>query len=205
MSQTNTSPLEVINPLYDLYWAAVGATFPLVDAVPDAGTWTKIGTGGFLNYDEEGVSVEIGQELTPWRSLGDAGIRKIFRKSEDAKFGILLVDMTLEQVRHAVNYNAVTTVAPGVGTAGYKKLGGSRGLSVNTVALLLRASISPYMESGNHQYQVWVAAQSGQPKPVAVKDKPVGYALEWTALVDPSQAEAERQYVIVAQTDAAGT
>ena len=187
----NSVPYEVLAAPFTLYAAIVGTAFPLVDAVP-AVAWVKIGTSGPLNYDgAAGVVVEHRQTLQPWRSLGDAGSRKIFRDEEDQVVRMTLVDVTLEHYRHAINRNTVTTVAAGVSTVGYKKLGLSRGFTVDTMALLCRADSSPYMADGKMQYEIPIAAQGGSPQVGYVKATPAGLSLEWMTLVDPSQSAAE--------------
>lgn len=187
----NTVPYEVLAAPFTAYIAAVGVTFPDVDDAPGV-AFTQIGTSGALNYDsDEGVVVEHRQSLNPWRSLGDAGSRKIFRSEEDFIVRLTLVDVTVEQYRVAVNRNTLTDVAPGVGLGGYRKIGLSRGFTVDTMALLVKGDISPYNATGNMQYEVPIAAQSGSPTVTYRKDQPAGLALEWMALVDPSQTAQE--------------
>jgi hypothetical protein len=203
---SNTVPYEVIAAPYDVWVAPVGTAFPDVGATP-AGPWAKVGSSGSLNYDDAaGVTVEHSQSVSPWRSLGDAGSRKIFRTEEDLKIKLKLVDVTLEQYKHAINSNSVTTVPASLGLAGYKKLGLSRGFTVATVALLVRGSVSPYGSDWNMQYEVPIAAQSGNPSVVYKKGEPAGLELEWMALVDASaSSEDERFGRLVEQNDDLGT
>lgn len=201
----NTVPYEVLAAPFTLYIATVGTAFPLVDAVPAVG-WVKVGSSGPLNYDSDaGVVVEHRQTLNPWRSLGDAGSRKIFRSEEDQLVRLTLVDVTLEQYKLAINRNTVTIVAAGVGTVGYRKLGLSRGFSVDTMALLARADSSPYMATGKMQYEIPIAAQQGSSQVGYVKATPAGLSLEWMTLVDPSQSAAEYFGRLVTQDDEANT
>ncbi len=203
----NTVPYEVIaaSPIA-LYIATVGATFPTLDADPNPSFWTKIGLSGDLNYDDgAGVSVEHPQNLSPWRSLGDSGSRKVFRQDEDCKIKVKVVDLRLETYSLAINSNPVTTVPATIGTAGYKKLGLSRGLSVATNALLIRMLVSPYGAEWIGQYEFPRAAQSGSPTVVYLKKDPVGLELEWMSLVDSSAAAAERFGRLIFQTADADT
>jgi len=180
----NSTPFEVIAGPATLYIAAYGTTFPLIDAAP-GGSWTKIGTSGDLNYDEEGITVEHAQETSPWRALGDAGTRKMFRMSEDLRIRVILVDMTLEQYRFALEHNAVTDTPASTGVAGIRELGLSRNLDMTARALLVRLTgLSPYGSVWNAQYEIPRAQQTGNPAPVIRKGQPMGLALEWTALVD---------------------
>lgn len=198
MPSNNSLPYEIIAAPYDVYYAPVGTTFPLIDAVP-AAAWLKVGTSLSLNYLDDGVKVSHSQKMNPFRALGDAGSRKVFRTEEDLMIALTLADLTLEQYQHALNGNAVTTTAASSGIAGFKKIGMSRGFSVATVALLVRGP-SPYGDLMNLQFEVPRAAQTGNPQVVMKKDAPAGLALEWTALVDPNAASvAERFGRIVAQ------
>lgn len=199
----NSVPLEVIAAPFTMWVAPAGTVFPEVDQDPDSSDWTLIGRAGPLNYDEAGVNVEHAQSMAFWRSLGDAGSRKVFRSSEDLKIGLMLVDVTLEQYSFALNGNVVTTTPAGAGVPGTKKIGLSRGFVVDTRAVLLRGP-SPEMEDGVMQYECPRAAQTGEPKPVFVKDKPAQLAIEWTALVDPNAADPSEYFGrIVVQTAAA--
>lgn len=188
----NTVPYEVIAAPYVAWWAPVGTAFPLLNAAP-SGSWIKIGTSGDLNYDEGvGLVIEHSQAIVEWRATGDAGTRKVFRTEEGQKVRLKLVDQTLEQYRLALNNNAVSTVAAGSGTVGYKKIGLSRGFTVATMALLVRGIASPYGADWNGQYELPIVAQTGNPTVVhAKKGEPAGLDLEWTSLVDPSQSGAE--------------
>lgn len=192
----NTVPFEVIaaSPIA-LYTAVVGATFPTLDEEPDAMVWTKVGLSGDLNYDDgAGVSIEHPQTVSPWRSLGDSGSRKIFRQDEDCKIKVKVVDLRLETYSLALNGNTVTPVAAGAGTVGYKKIGLSRGLSVATQALLIRLLVSPYGADWIGQYEFPRAAQSGSPSVVYLKKDPAGLELEWMSLVDPNASSADEYF-----------
>lgn len=197
----NTVPYEVIAAPYTVWIAPVGTPFPPVDAEP-SGPWTKIGSNGDLNYDDgAGVTVEHSQTIVPWRALGDAGSRKVFRTEEDMKVRLKLVDVTLEQYKYALNSNSVSTVAAGAGSPGYKKLGMSRGFDVATMAVLIRGSISPYGANWASQYEIPVAAQTGNPTVVYKKGEPAGLDLEWMALVDPNASSSDERFGrLVAQT-----
>jgi hypothetical protein len=201
----SSAPYEVIAQPFTLWVAPVGTAFPLIDVAP-GGSWTKVGTSGDLNYTEDGVTITHSQSVELWRALGSAGPRKAFRGEEELRIAMVLADVTLEQYAHALNYNAVTTVAAGVGTAGYKKLGLSRGLDVVQRALLVRGSGSPYGTGWSMQYEVPVAVQAGEPEVVFVKTEPAGLSLEFVALEDPTASDlSERFGRLVAQHAEAGT
>lgn len=194
----NSVPYEIIAAPFTVWIAPVATAFPAVDADP-AGPWAKVGTSGDLNYMAEGVTVEHSQAMSLFRALGDCGSRKAFRTEEDLKIRLTLADISLEQYAHALNANTVTTEPAGVGTAGYKSVGLSRGFGVATAALLVRGP-SPYGTNWTLQYEVPIAAQTGNPSVVYKNGDPAGLALEWTALVDSgASVETERFGRILAQ------
>ncbi len=198
----NTTPYEIIAAPFTLWWAPVGTAFPLVNATP-ASPWAKVGSSGSLNYDDAtGVTVEHSQTMSAFRALGDAGTRKMFRTEESMKVKVKLVDVTLEQYRHALNQNTLTTTAAASGIPGTKKVGLSRGFTVATVALLIRGDVSPYGDSPlAMQYEVPIAAQIGSPMAVYKKSDPVGLELEWEVLVDTTaSSDYERFGRLVQQT-----
>jgi hypothetical protein len=195
----NATPYEIIAAPFTLWVAPVGTAFPAVDEDP-AVEWIKIGTSGDLNETEEGVTVEHAQSFNFWKAAGDSGSRKVFRTSEDLKIRTTIADLTLEQYRYALNGNALTTTAAASGVPGTKKVGLSRGLTVDTRALLMRGP-SPYMADGILQFEVPIAVQTGQPQPVFRRDQPAALALEFAALVDPDAASVDERFGrIVAQT-----
>lgn len=203
MGQANTSPLEILAGPLSVYYAPVATAFPAVSEAP-AAAWVLVGANGALNYDEQGVGAEHAQSFNFFRALGDAGSRKVFRKDEDLKINLILYDLTLESYRLAINSNTITTAAATTGTAGggYKKIGLSRGLSVATMALLVRGA-SPYMTDGYGQFEIPICVQTGTPKPVYKRDMPAGLALEWTALVDPSASSAAEYFGRIKMQNAA--
>lgn len=191
---TNTDPLEVIAAPFRVYAAPVGTAFPDVtdpEDDPSFDAWTLIGSSGDLNYDRgTGVVVEHKQSITPWRSVGDAGSRKVFRTEEDLTIKLKLVDLTLEQYARALNSNSVDSAA-----VGSRKVGLSRGFPVATHALLIRSSVSPYGDGLNMQYEIPVAAQTGSPSVTLSKPgEPAGLDLEWMALVDPNATDETERF-----------
>lgn len=190
-------PNEVIIAApYQVYTAPVGTAFTSLDDLTPDSPWALLGTSGNLNYDEgAAITVNMDQETREWRGLGDAGTRKVWRPSESLMVGVTLVDMSLEQFRHAVNMNAVTTQAAGSGTAGYKKIGLSRGLTVSQVALMVRG-VSPYdNELWIAQFEVPIAFVTGsQEFKLGGKDGPSMLALQWKAVIDPNATSAAERF-----------
>lgn len=199
-------PFEIVAQPFEVWVAPVGETFPLIDVTP-AGSWVKVGTSGDLNYSEDGVKVAHSQSTELWRALGSTGPRKAFRTEEELHLSLSLADLTLEAYALAMNYNTVSSEAAGVGTAGYKTLGLSRGLGVAQRALLVRGDgASPYGTGWNTQYEVPIVVQVAEPEVVFVKGEPAMLALEFVALEDPDAAtEDERFGRLITQNTAQGT
>lgn len=186
------TPFEILAGPITLWLAPVGTAFPLITAAPAAG-WTKVGTNGDMNYDESGVEVSLTQKIEDARPAGSTAAVKAWRTEEDFMLSANVWDVTLEQFRIAMNAATVTTVAAGVGTAGTKKIGLIRGVDVATYALIARGKLSGYGDGYVGQYELPICYQSGNIKPVYRKGKPVGLALEFTALADLTAAtEIER-------------
>ncbi len=188
-----SQPYEIIAAPFTLYLAPVGTAFPAIDAAP-AGDWVKVGTSGALSENEDGVTVTFSETINKVRTAGSTGPVKAFRPEEDLVIGLTLLDITLEQYKLAVNGNAVTTTAAGVGTAGFKSLKLHKGAQVATMALLVRGDASPYGDNYKSQYQVPVCFQSGTPEVVHKKGDPAGLALEFTALEDPGAATVDARF-----------
>lgn len=186
------TPFEILAGPITLWLAPVGTAFPLITTAP-AVAWTKVGTNGDMNYDEGGVEVSLTQKIEDARPAGSTAAVKAWRTEEDFMLSANVWDVTLEQFRIAMNAATVTTVAAGVGTAGTKKIGLIRGADVATYALIARGKLSGYGDGYVGQYELPICYQSGNIKPVYRKGKPVGLALEFTALADLTAAtEIER-------------
>jgi len=198
----DTQPYEIVGQPLTLWLAPVATAFPLIDAAP-AAEWIKVGTSGDRNYSDQGVTVTHNQTINKVRPAGSVGPRKAFRPDEDLMFGLTLWDVTLEQYAIALGHvatDAVATTAAGVGTAGFKKLGLSRGATIPEMALLARG-VSPYGDGMAAQYEVPRCYQSANPAPVYNKGVPAGIALQFEALEDESAAsDAERFGRLIAQT-----
>lgn len=199
----NAQPYEVLaTGALDVYIAPVGTAFPDLHVDPEAASpvpWARVGSSGSQNFDSDaGLKISHAQSLKPWMGLGAVGTKKIFRSSEEQKVAVTLADVTLEQYSHAINENTVTSTpgSPGVSTSN-RKIGLSRGFGVATFAVLVKIRASGYGDGTPEwvsQYEIPVAAQSGNPEPVYKKDTPVLLPLEWTTLVDPDAASEDEQF-----------
>ena len=78
-----SAPFEILNGPLTFYKAPVGEAFPLVDLEPPGGNWDLVGTSGADNYDEDGVVLNMAQEIEKIRMLGRTGVIKANRTEED--------------------------------------------------------------------------------------------------------------------------
>lgn len=185
-------PYEIVAGPLTLYLAPVGTAFPAIDDAPDV-AWVKVGASGDRNYSEDGVSVMHSQAVNKVRPAGAVGAVKAFRTEEDMALTVTLWDNTLEAYTLALSGVAPTATAAGAGTAGYKKLGLSRGETVKTYALLARG-ISPYGDGYAAQYEVERCYQSANPSPAYRKGVPAGLQLTFDALEDPGAASEDERF-----------
>lgn len=178
------SDLNIVNGPLSLYFAAVGTAFPLVDDDPPTG-FTLIGTSGAKNYMEDGVSVAMNQSIEAFRGLGSTIPLKAFRTEEDLVVTVQMADLTLAEVRRALNENAVTNTSASSGIPGKDEINLNRNADVNTIALLVRGlGKSPQFATGNLQFELDKAYEGGSQEMTFVKGEPAGVLLEFHALED---------------------
>jgi hypothetical protein len=92
MPSNNSLPYEIIAAPYDVYYAPVGTTFPLIDAVP-AAAWLKVGTSLSLNYLDDGVKVSHSQKIrTRFARSATRVPGRSFRTEEDLMIALTLAD-----------------------------------------------------------------------------------------------------------------
>lgn len=187
-----SEPYEIIAGPLTLWLAPVGTAFPAIGAAPGAG-WSKVGTKGDRNYSDDGVTVQHSQKTETARPAGATGPVKAWRTEEDLIVTVTLWDMSVEQYALALSGAAPTTTAAGVGTAGTKKIGLSKGQDVKNYALLARGP-SAYGDAFASQYEVPVVFQSGSPKIVRKKGTPAGIELEFTALENGAATSEDERF-----------
>lgn len=179
-----SAPYEILAGPVEVYLAAANTAMPAVNSTP-GGSWTLLGTSGSSNYNEDGVSVMPEQSLEVFRALGTTGARKVWRTEEELKIEFTVHDLTLEVFRKALNDNAITTTAAGVGTAGRKTMNMVRGQSVALHAVLLRSTgQSPYNDGMNAQFWMPVGYQEDAQEIVFAKGEPAGVKFTFAALQD---------------------
>ena len=188
-----SEPNEIIAAPFTLYVAPVGTAFPAIGAEP-ASPWMMVGTSGDRSMTEEGVTIAHSQSINGVRSAGSTGQVKAFRTEEDLMVSLTLMDISLEQYSLALNSNAVTTVAAGVGAPGVKSIQLYRGVKVAMMALLVRGTASAYGPDWKAQYEIPVCYQAGDADPVFTKGEPAGLALEFATVEDNDAATPEQRF-----------
>lgn len=197
------SPFEIIGAPLTLWVAPVGTAFPLISDAPGAG-WIKVGTNGDRSYEAGGVTTTHGKSYSKVRPAGASGPVKAFLDEEDLMFGVTLLDLTLEQYQLALNGNAITTTAAGVGTQGFKKIGLSEDVGRTREYALLARGLSPYNEALAMQYCIPRCFQSGAPEVVFTKGGGgAGLALQFEALEDLATELAQERFGYILAAHAA--
>ncbi|WP_432769809.1 MAG: hypothetical protein HEQ22_03415 [Sphingopyxis sp.] len=185
-------PYEIVSGPLTLFLAPVGTAFPAIGAEP-AGDWVLVGTSGDKNYSDDGVSVQHSQSINKVRPAGSVGARKALRTEEDMMVTVTLWDATLEQYATALSGTAPATTAAGAGTAGFKKIGLSRGEEVKQYALLARGA-SAYDANMAAQYEVPRCYQAASPNVLYNKGVPAGIELNFDALEDLDAASDDELF-----------
>jgi len=202
----NSIPYEVLVGSGVIYLAAAGTPLPTDPGEPLTSPWVKLGTDGDLNYSEDtGIEFIVTETVVPWTPLGSNVPRKYFRTVEGVMLKANVADMTLEQLKYALNGNSVTTVPAATGVIGYKKLGLEKGQNIATYAMIVRYNASPYMADGIMEYRHTLVQQKSEPKLTAKKGEPMAFDVEFMALPDAAAAAGERLGVFLAQHQVAGT
>lgn len=182
---SNVQPQELVAAPLNLYVASVGAAAPAIDATPATGTWTLVGTNGYLDYDSTGLTVTHNQTVTSWTSVGSSAPVTAWRTDEQVEISVTLADTTAAQYALALNNVAVTTISATTGVAGEQDIPLLQGIPMTFFALLARG-ISPLNQSLNSQYWIPCVYQSANPAPVYKKGAPAELALTFAAILDPN-------------------
>lgn len=171
---------EILAGPLELWLAPRGEPFPNLGEAP-AGNWELIGQSGTRNYTADGVSVTLGQTLSPFTPAGSTMKRKVFRTEEMVAVHVTVADVRAETLAVALNGNAPTE------TTGQREVALLRGPDVTEYALLARGK-SPYEEPGNGQVQIPAVYLESSPQVVYQKGNPAGVEFNFDAL-DPDPAE----------------
>lgn len=197
---TNVAPFNIIGGPMQVYLGPVGEAFPDLDTDPPGGNWVLLAASGQDDYTEDGITINLDQELEFVRGLGRTTALKARRTTEDLKLGVTVMDMTAEQVSIALNANTVTTVAPGASAVGTREVGLTRGLDVTQYALLARGE-TPYVASGYADFRVPIVVVSSSQEITFKKGADVASLLmEFTAIDDPNAANDAERYGTLIET-----
>ncbi len=196
------TPHEIVIHVPTIYIGPASEARPHLDDTP-AGNWVQLGTSGKKNYAEEGVKVKHVQKIGLIRVAGSTLPRKATRQDEDLIISVTLLDMTLEQYKHALNNATVADTAAVSGVPGYRSVHLAQGIEVASRAILVRGTVGPYSESYRTQYWLPKVCQSGSLELVFSKDKPAGLALEFTVLEDETASEGDEAGFLEIQDAAA--
>jgi hypothetical protein len=127
-------PYEVIAAPYEIYLAEAGTDCPDIDdeTLTD---WTLLGSND--RFGDDGVLVELEQEIGKFTPGGTTQAIKAFRSTEGRKVSFSIADLSPDAKAQAVD-GTVDVTAAGVGVPGKKSVVLLRGVSVATYALLAR-------------------------------------------------------------------
>jgi hypothetical protein len=196
---------EIITAPFTIWIAPAGTAFPALSAAP-ADPWRLLGTNGARGYGESGVVLASSQQwVSPPPPAGETAPTASALESEELRVQLELIDLTLEQFALTMGGAAVTTVAPGPGTPGFRRMGLAIGPgTAGEFALLVRGP-SPYNEDMPAQFELPRACQIGSPRPVFSGGSATRLAVEFKLLPDPAAtSEAERFGRLMAQDSGPG-
>jgi hypothetical protein len=139
----SNAPFAIVVGVGRVYIGPVGETMPAVDAVP-AGNWIDLGS-----TDDDGVTVTHARTLEAHFKGSSVLPQKSTVSEARETISFNLVELSAERYAKVLDNAAVTTVAAGAGTAGYKSF--PLAPSVSQFALLVRGP-SPVAD-GFAQYE----------------------------------------------------
>lgn len=173
---------EIVVGSLDVYLAAVDTAFPNVDTTPGVG-WTKIGTAGDKNYDDDGVTVTPSQTVETFTPAGMTVPYKAYRTEEGLVIGFNLVDLSSAQFAKIMDDATAVATAAATGTPGYSTIPLLRGATVQLFALLARGTgLSPAGPTFNLQWEADRVFQSADAAEIKFTKAPSMVAVEFTAL-----------------------
>ncbi len=185
---------EILTGVGRLYIAAVGATYPAVNVTPNAAVWTDLGE------TLDGVTVTPDQTINEFTTDQRTGGVKATRSEESLMIETKLAQNTLENLASVLGVT-VTDTPPGSGTIGTRKIGLTRGFTVDEFALLFRGT-SPY-GAWNAQYEVPRGYFGGSQAMEHTKDGQTSIPVEFHALEDLSASTDGEKFGRLIEQDAA--
>lgn len=142
------APHEVVASSLTVYLAPIGTAFPTTSATPSV-SWTKLGTAGANNYNDDGVTIAHTEEVSDFTPVGSTMPLKRFRTAESFMLSLNLVDVSPAMYAKVMNDATVNTVT---GPPATKWFSLYRGDQVNSFAVLARG-LSGVDNALNAQYE----------------------------------------------------
>ncbi|MCP5004698.1 MAG: hypothetical protein GY941_12285 [Planctomycetes bacterium] len=177
--------IEILNGCFDVWMAPEGEAYPDISDAP-AGNWAKIGSNGNRHYTEEGVRLELSQDMEEHSGAGGTEVLKISRVLERAKIQFELFDLSSAEIIKALNLTTTTQdTAAGSGTGGHQAFSLLRGLTVTQVAILVRGeNKSTDLVTENIQIEIPSAAQIASLEMIHNKSDKAGVAFDLQAIAN---------------------
>ena len=120
------APFELIVGPGTIYIGPDGEVSPEISTIPTS-PWALLGTNGADTYSEDGITFSNEQTIFEQYVLGSTAPVKVGRTQERATVGLTIYDVSAETYSTIFNNNAVTDVAAGTGTGGYRSVEFLRG------------------------------------------------------------------------------
>lgn len=179
----STEPFEQLTGTLTVYIAPVGSTVPAVTATP-ASPWVELGcTDGEQSIQHAGA-------LEYFRDNCHEGPVKAVRPEEDVIVAFTLVGLTLENYARVLSA-ASAVVTDTVANPDTKTMPLKRGFIPTEYAMLLSGTaLSPY-GAWPGMYVIPRGVFDGEPQPTFAKDGRVGLEVEFHALEDDDQSDAD--------------
>ena len=188
---------EILAGPLEVWKAPRGEDFPDLGEDP-TGDWELIGASGVENYTEDGVSVELPQDIEEFIGAGSTMALKAYRTEESIEITVNVADMRLEMWQAALNGNPITE------DTGQRDISLYRGGDVEHFSLLLRGK-SPYDgDEGDGQFQLPAAYMSGEPEIEHQKGEVQSLELTFRSVL-PEGAEMDDFLLVYSDAEATGT
>ncbi len=182
--------IEIINGPLSIYWAPVGEAYPAINVAP-VGNWLLVGTSGPHNYSEDGVVIATDKSIEYFRALASGYPRKSFLTEADITVTVNVADMTLAELRLALNQNTVTVGAID------DSIEMDVGLDPTEIAILIRGiGKSPQLAGGNLQYELQRVVEEGSQEYGYVKGEPAMSELVFRVIYDEGNPNPAGRLVV---------
>ena len=179
-----SAPYEMVSGPLTVFTAPEGTGPPEISQTPGS-PWILLGTNGARSISDDGLTANFEESVEGQRVLGSTAIQKLFRTEEDVTFSLNLLDVSAETFAIAMSGLAVTDVAAGSGSGGYRSVPLLRGFNVRNLSFLMRG-FSPYGDNMYTQYWVPKAYASFSGELQYVKGEAAAISLDIMAIEHPT-------------------